>query len=527
MAYTAEQQRNIEAIIRVGRQLGASERDIQIALAVAKQESGFRILDYGDKAGPDSRGLFQQRTWWGPLSVRMDAEGSARLFFQGGKDGSPGLLDIKNRGGMSFGDAAYAVQKFSKQYKSRYDQAAKDVAPLLNITVREAPPKGSGPTQSGGATTRGRTVAPDPRAHWVTTPSGQRFPDANDDGKADDFVPDEDMGDHDPYIARLRGGYGGGGYGGGGYGGGYGGGGYGGGGGEGGLPGSMSDQEAAVKYGYAVSFFASVPELYSLFRRAVAEQWTPERFAGAFQDSRWYKTHSEAYRQIYAQKMSDPATYQLNVSKQRAAIMDTAGALGVPLDAKTIQKLTDDSLAQGWTPEILRNHLSNMIAVVKSTGHFGGTAGDIEKDLRRMAADYGQKISDKTLLQNIKAIAAGNGTMNDFQAYLSAQAELLFPGHADRLKKGFTLRDVADPYIEQMAYLLEVDPSGIDLFDPNIQGALMGKSMKGADGKDVPFSMYDFQQQIRKDPRWSKTKQAQDVTSAAAMKVLQDFGFMA
>lgn len=545
MAYTAEQQRNIEAIIRVGHELGASDRDIQIALAVALQESSLRILNYGDKAGPDSRGLFQQRDNWGTLTQRMDAESSARLFFLGGKDGSPGLLKIKNRNNMSYGEAAYSVQHFSKKYQSRYDTAANTVAPLVGIKVSpkaSTTPSTTATPAAAKAKTTGAAAAEnvaaqtevDPHAGWATTRSGQSFPDFDDDGRADDFVPDEDMGNQDFDIARIKArseafmdikraehaaripgvddpdAVGGGGAAGGG---------------GTAVGGPMSAQEAATRYGYAVTFFQSVPELLTLFNRAMAEQWTPERFAGAFQDTAWYKTHSEAYRQIYAQKIQDPATYQQNVAQQKASIQDTAGALGVQLDAVTVSKLTDDSLAQGWTPQQLRNHLATLVKVVQGTGHFAGQAGDIEGDLRRMAESYALPISDATLLARVRGIAGGDSTLNDYQAQLMSQAQMMYPGYAEQIKNGMTLRDIANPYIEQMAQLMEMDPANITMFDQNIQQALMGKGQKGADGKEVGFSMYDFQQQMRRDPRWSKTKQAQDVTSAAMLKVLSDFGF--
>jgi hypothetical protein len=46
-------------------------------------ESRLQVLDYGDAAGADSRGLFQQRDngAWGTLADRMDPTISATNFF--------------------------------------------------------------------------------------------------------------------------------------------------------------------------------------------------------------------------------------------------------------------------------------------------------------------------------------------------------------------------------------------------------------------------------------------------------------
>lgn len=108
MALTNEQRRNAQTIIGVGQSLGASQRDILIALMTAMQESSLRNLRYGHL---DSVGLFQQRNAWGSFAARTNPEQSARMFFTGGRGGQPGLFDIGNRDRMSLTAAAQAVQR--------------------------------------------------------------------------------------------------------------------------------------------------------------------------------------------------------------------------------------------------------------------------------------------------------------------------------------------------------------------------------------------------------------------------------
>lgn len=109
----AEQAANAALIIRVGRDLGVSDRGIAIALATGMVESWLRNLDWGDR---DSLGLFQQRssTGWGSSEQIMDAERSTRVFFGGPHDpngtATRGLLDISGWEDMGFSDAAQSVQ---------------------------------------------------------------------------------------------------------------------------------------------------------------------------------------------------------------------------------------------------------------------------------------------------------------------------------------------------------------------------------------------------------------------------------
>jgi LysM repeat protein len=110
---TAEMAGNARIIISVGREAGASDEALVVALAAAAQESGLRNIDYGDR---DSLGLFQQRpsSGWGTEAQVMDADRASRAFFGGPVNPNPGvtrgLLDIPDWEAMTLTQAAQAVQ---------------------------------------------------------------------------------------------------------------------------------------------------------------------------------------------------------------------------------------------------------------------------------------------------------------------------------------------------------------------------------------------------------------------------------
>ena len=82
--YGHDQLVNAAYVIKAGADQGLSVRDQTIGVATAMGESTLRVIDYGDGAGPDSRGLFQQRDngAWGTYSDRMDPYISASNFFK-------------------------------------------------------------------------------------------------------------------------------------------------------------------------------------------------------------------------------------------------------------------------------------------------------------------------------------------------------------------------------------------------------------------------------------------------------------
>lgn len=138
MSWTQEQLANAKIIYQVGQQVGASLRDIQIALMAGLVESGLRNLNYGDR---DSIGMFQQRNAWGSHADRLDPYKSARMFFMGGAAGQRGLLDFANRDQMGLGEAAQAVQVSA--FPDRYQAKLGDAQSLISnvgsgdITVPE------------------------------------------------------------------------------------------------------------------------------------------------------------------------------------------------------------------------------------------------------------------------------------------------------------------------------------------------------------------------------------------------------
>jgi len=79
--YCQPQLVNAATIMRASDAYTPDDRAKQIGVMVAIGESGLQNLTYGDSAGPDSRGIFQQRSNWGTLAQRMDPYTAAYNFY--------------------------------------------------------------------------------------------------------------------------------------------------------------------------------------------------------------------------------------------------------------------------------------------------------------------------------------------------------------------------------------------------------------------------------------------------------------
>ncbi|GEM_PF-2430632 len=152
----------------LGRKAGLSAADAikaeVISVATGFGESSLKNVMHGDIAGPDSIGVFQQRTGWGPLAVRTNPALATGLFLTVNK--GPGVTGLFNTPGwqqMTVTQAAHAVQhnadpsyyaQFQSMATNLVDQAnggnSAHAMLTTNCTSAGAPGSSSGGTSPGG-----------------------------------------------------------------------------------------------------------------------------------------------------------------------------------------------------------------------------------------------------------------------------------------------------------------------------------------------------------------------------------------
>jgi hypothetical protein len=101
-----DQAANAGLITAVAVRRGLPARAASIALATAMQESKLRNISHGDQAGPDSRGLFQQRPsqGWGTTDQVMDPYYASNAFYNA-------LMKVSGYQSLEITDAAQRVQR--------------------------------------------------------------------------------------------------------------------------------------------------------------------------------------------------------------------------------------------------------------------------------------------------------------------------------------------------------------------------------------------------------------------------------
>lgn len=152
-----------------------------------------------------------------------------------------------------------------------------------------------------------------------------------------------------------------------------------------------------------------------------------------------------------------------------------------------------------------------------------GPSGKYFIALKNVAARNGIMLSDSAATDYANSIVAGKVDEDTVYSTIRESAAEAFPALADKIKAGIDLKTLADPYIQSMSSILEIPDTGIDMFDPKIRSAM---AYTLPDGKIGTKSIYEFEKELRKDPRWQYTNNARNDAASIATTVLKDFGFM-
>jgi hypothetical protein len=288
------------------------------------------------------------------------------------------------------------------------------------------------------------------------------------------------------------------------------------------APAAIIDRSTlAQQYGFTLSLMNAYPELGKLFDQAAREQWTADRFGAAVKNTQWFQTLSDTGRKAIVMQYADPASYAKLQADTQMHVKTLAASMGVdPNDSTTVNAVAQKVIMEGWSDERTNNELGLHLNFGNG-GMVGGAAGQEVQNLNSYAYSMGIKNSDDWIRQNVMNIVRGTATDQDAKNQIMTQAISAFPQYEQQIRSGMTVEALAQPYTQSMQQILEVPAGQVNLFDPTIRSAM---SYRNPDGSGSAQPLWQFQNSLRQDPRWSKTQNAQDAAMGTAHKVLQDWG---
>lgn len=266
--------------------------------------------------------------------------------------------------------------------------------------------------------------------------------------------------------------------------------------------------------------------LNTVFRQIVKDQIdlsTPagqDRAMTLFKNTKWWKARSDSQRKFDVLKVDNPGEFGRQLQQKQKDLQTAAASMGIPLNGGDLQAITQLVLRNGLDDTETRHALAQHFAY-NPNGKFTGEAGLDIAGVQQIASSYYQNVSDQTLNNLVDNLLTNNMNPQSLQDYFKQLAISKFPHLQKQLEAGQTVSDIADPYKQQMAQRLEVDPNGIKNEDPTVMKALQQPTGKG-DFQLMPLWQYD--QMLKQDPRWMQTNNARDSLMDAGTSLLRNMG---
>ena len=240
----------------------------------------------------------------------------------------------------------------------------------------------------------------------------------------------------------------------------------------------------------------------------------------AYFQSDYYMKLGKTAANRYAVSKTQPEVYAADEAAYIATQKKRLQAVGVKIDDAEL----DGLLKKAYAGNLNDAQLDSSIAQSANFGaSFGGTILSQTEALKQYARSYGLSYTDAKFNQWGADLFAGRITDSEIEKSIQTEAASAYPAFADQIAKGVTLDALASAYKSSMATILEIDADSIGYNDPTLRKALQ---YIGPDGKPTSKPLWQFESDLRTDPRWQFTNNARDSIDSLQYKVMKDWGLM-
>jgi hypothetical protein len=283
-------------------------------------------------------------------------------------------------------------------------------------------------------------------------------------------------------------------------------------------------QTALSQYGLVGIYAKNNPEINKILQQAIAGEWDSARFERALWDTSWWKTLSEQHRALDVMRVTDPATFNSTVEAKKAEVRQLASRMGLAVDAN---HWAQTALRNNWDSATLQWYLATdkRNKLLSVNGGLTGQAGEVEAHVRSLYQAYGMNVPPSTSMSEfVTEILSGGQTLGGIENEVRNRAKQLYPQYAAEIDSGKTISDLAQPYIQTMASVLEISEPTLDVNNAYIKRALQ---YRDPEGRVMPQPLWEFEKTLKGDWRYQYTKGAHNESYDMLQKIGQDWGLSA
>ena len=218
------------------------------------------------------------------------------------------------------------------------------------------------------------------------------------------------------------------------------------------------------------------------------------------------------------------ADVEREYEKVRLDVTDIAERIGAPLSQERLAEVVDQARRNLWDAQDIENALrGDLSRALESGENLMGDAGTYQTTLMQWANLNGIGIDASTAAKYVANMTLGVQSLDDVKQDLRETYLIgAYPAWSEKIRQGFDPWQISSPYRTSVAKLLELDPDQVGLDDPLVK---MGLQSTGNDGQPRVVPLYEFEQQVRNDPRWQKTDNAYQTYTRVGSDLLRMFGF--
>lgn len=278
--------------------------------------------------------------------------------------------------------------------------------------------------------------------------------------------------------------------------------------------------EAASSYGISQALLAMHPELnyvYQLFKSGQKTKAVEELFKTPY-----YQNTNATVKAREKMRLEQAPAYQDALNKYKLAARKRLVTSGVKIDEATFNALADKAYKDGLDDNQFDQ---SVIATGKIIGYGGNVLGDTTS-LKSFANSFGVSslLNQAYWSGKSSQLFAGTTTTEDIQEEIKTLAASAFPAYSEGIMNGVSLDVQASNIIQTVATYLELDPNGLSYQDETVKKLL--QYTDPATGKPAKMPQWLAEQTVKSDPRWGKTKNAQNTIDSLITKVGKDYGLV-
>ncbi len=294
---------------------------------------------------------------------------------------------------------------------------------------------------------------------------------------------------------------------------------------EGGLT-ERGKQILQQEYGWVSAYIGIDPDVDAAMGQLARKEISEDAFDAKIRSSKWWQERNDFTRAWDVKERTPGSTAQKEIDDRVQSMKDYAlSKFGVVLSPEQLRPWARQTLREGASAPTQENGVAAIIVKGGSQGAIDQLRqGGVAQRVNDVNARYGYNPGSDFVNQSISNIALGTMTEDMYESKVKSFVKTMYGADVgDLLDRGYSVADIAEPYVQTAARMLETNPNMIDMKDTKFQKAL---GMVDADGKKRQMTLGEWEKTLRTDPiyGWDKTNQAAGLAVQVGEQILRQFG---